>query len=30
MSPAEIRDEIIDILSVIATDEDLSNLNDEQ
>ncbi|MCA9192550.1 MAG: acyl carrier protein [Planctomycetales bacterium] len=30
MSPAEIRDEIIDILSVIAPDEDLSNLNDEQ
>ncbi|QDV25359.1 acyl carrier protein [Aureliella helgolandensis] len=30
MSPAEIRDEIIDILSEIAPDEDLSNLNDEQ
>jgi acyl carrier protein len=30
MSPAEIRDEIIDILSEIAPDEDLSDLNDEQ
>ncbi len=30
MSPAEIREEIIDILSEIAPDEDLSNLNDEQ
>ena len=30
MSPAEIRDEIIDILSDIAPDEDLSTLNDEQ
>ena len=30
MSPAEIRDEIIDILSEIAPDEDLSELNDEQ
>ena len=29
MSPAEIRDEIIDILSEIAPDEDLSNLKDE-
>jgi acyl carrier protein len=29
MSPAEIRDEIIDILSEIAPDEDLSNINDE-
>lgn len=30
MSPAEIRDEIIDILSEIAPDEDLSNIDDEQ
>jgi acyl carrier protein len=30
MSPAEIREEIIDILSEIAPDEDLSDLNDEQ
>ena len=30
MGPAEIRDEIIDILSEIAPDEDLSDLNDEQ
>lgn len=30
MTPAEIRDEIIDILSEIAPDEDLSDLNDEQ
>ncbi len=30
MSPAEIREEIIDILSDIAPDEDLSTLNDEQ
>lgn len=30
MSPAEIRDEIIDILNDIAPDEDLSTLNDEQ
>ena len=30
MSPAEIRDEIIDILSEIAPDEDLSDINDEQ
>ncbi len=30
MSPAEIRDEIIDILSEIAPDEDLSNLDDQQ
>lgn len=30
MSPAEIRDEIIDILSEIAPDEDLSDLNDTQ
>ncbi len=30
MSPAEIRDEIIDILSEIAPDEDLSDLKDEQ
>lgn len=29
MSPAEIREEIIDILSEIAPDEDLSDLNDE-
>jgi acyl carrier protein len=30
MSPAEIREEIINILSDIAPDEDLSTLNDEQ
>ena len=30
MSPAEIRDEIIDILSEIAPDEDLSDLKDDQ
>ena len=30
MSPAKIRDEIVNILSEIAPDEDLSNLNDEQ
>ena len=30
MGPAEIRDEIIDILSEIAPDEDLSDLNDVQ
>lgn len=30
MTPAEIRTEIIDILSEIAPDEDLSDLNDEQ
>ena len=30
MTPAEIRDEIIDILSEIAPDEDLSGLQDEQ
>ncbi|MAR13170.1 MAG: acyl carrier protein [Blastopirellula sp.] len=29
MSPAEIRDEIIDILNDIAPDEDLSELKDE-
>lgn len=29
MGPAEIRDEILDILSEIAPDEDLSNLDDE-
>ncbi len=29
MSPAEIRKEIIDILSEIAPDEDLSDLKDE-
>ncbi len=29
MTPAEIRDEILDILSDIAPDEDLSNLQDE-
>ena len=29
MTPAEIREEIIDILSDIAPDEDLSDLNDE-
>lgn len=30
MSPAEIREEIIDILNDIAPDEDLSNLKDDQ
>ncbi len=30
MGPAEIRDEIIDILSEIAPDEDLSNLEDDK
>ena len=30
MDPAEIRNEIIEILSEIAPDEDLSDLNDEQ
>ncbi|GAB5405510.1 MAG: acyl carrier protein [Aureliella sp.] len=30
MTPAEIRDEIIDILEEIAPDEDISDLNDEQ
>lgn len=30
MSPAEIRDEIIDILSEIAPDEDLSHLDDQR
>ncbi len=30
MSPAEIRDEILDILSEIAPDEDLSDLKDDQ
>ena len=30
MGPAEIRAEIIDILSEIAPDEDLSNLDDER
>lgn len=29
MDPTEIRNEIIDILSEIAPDEDLSDLNDE-
>ena len=29
MSPAEIREEILNILSEIAPDEDLSNLQDE-
>ena len=29
MAPAEIRDEILDILSEIAPDEDLSGLKDE-
>jgi acyl carrier protein len=29
MTPAEIRDEIIDILSEIAPDEDLSDLKDD-
>ena len=30
MTPAEIRDEILDILSDIAPDEDLSGLEDEK
>lgn len=30
MTPAEIRDEIIDILEEIAPDEDISDLNDEK
>jgi acyl carrier protein len=30
MTPAEIRDEILDILSEIAPDEDLSNLDDSK
>ena len=30
MSPAEIREEILDILSDIAPDEDLSQLDDEK
>lgn len=30
MSPAEIRDEILDILSEIAPDEDLSQLDDNR
>jgi acyl carrier protein len=30
MTPAEIRDEILDILSEIAPDEDLSQLDDDQ
>jgi acyl carrier protein len=30
MTPAEIRDEILDILSEIAPDEDLSNLDDNK
>ena len=30
MTPAEIRDEILDILSEIAPDEDLSGLEDEK
>lgn len=30
MTPAEIRDEILDILSEIAPDEDLSNIEDEK
>lgn len=30
MTPAEIRDEIIDILEEIAPDEDIGDLNDEQ
>jgi acyl carrier protein len=30
MTPAEIRDEILDILSEIAPDEDLSNLEDSK
>jgi acyl carrier protein len=29
MGPSEIRDEILDILSEIAPDEDLSNLDDD-
>ena len=29
MSPADIREEIIDILSEIAPDEDLTNIDDE-
>lgn len=29
MTPAEIRDEVLDILSDIAPDEDLSNLKDD-
>lgn len=29
MTPAEIREEVLDILSDIAPDEDLSNLNDD-
>jgi acyl carrier protein len=29
MTPAEIREEVLDILSDIAPDEDLSELNDE-
>jgi acyl carrier protein len=30
MTPAEIRDEILDILSEIAPDEDLSNVDDSK
>ena len=30
MTPAEIREEVLDILSDIAPDEDLSQLDDEQ
>ena len=30
MSPAEIREEVLDILSDIAPDEDLSQLDDEK
>ena len=30
MTPAEIRDEILDILSEISPDEDLSNLDDSK
>ena len=30
MTPAEIRDEIIDILEDISPDEDLDNLEDEK
>ena len=30
MTPAEIRDEILDILDDISPDEDLDSLNDEQ
>jgi acyl carrier protein len=30
MTPAEIRDEILDILSEIAPDEDLTNLEDDK